>query len=180
MLRPLLHRVIDRFEAHYRYDATYMHEILDASLPAFFKFVFAQGMNLHRDGVGADALFAARLAAVRHEDCGPCAQLTVDMGLEAGVAPATMRAIIARDFARMPADAALAFALAEAVLLHAPCDELRARALARFGERGLVTIAFSIAATRNFPTIKRVLGHAHVCERLSVDGESVSVAGVAA
>ena len=31
MFRPLLHRVIRRFERRYGYDAGYMHEILDAS-----------------------------------------------------------------------------------------------------------------------------------------------------
>jgi hypothetical protein len=180
MLRTLLHRAIDRFARRYRYDAGYLHEILDVSAPAFLKFALAQGMNRHRTAVPVDALFAARLAAVRHEDCGPCAQLTVDMGLDAGVAAETMRAIVARDFARMPVDVALALEFTEATLAHAPCDELRDRARERWGGEGLVTLAFAIAATRNFPTIKRVLGYAHACERLRVAGEPINVVQVAA
>ena len=87
MIRSLLHRTINRFERHYGYDGTYMHEILNASVGAFFKLTLAQMMNLHREGVPADAVHAARITTARFEDCGPCAQLVVNMALEAGVAP---------------------------------------------------------------------------------------------
>jgi len=70
--------------------------------------------------------------------------------------------------------------LADAVLAHAPADAAREAALARFGEKGLVTLAFSIAATRIYPTMKRALGHAHACERLRVGGETVVAARAAA
>ena len=180
MIRSLLHRVIGKFERRYDYDATYMHEILDTSRSAFWKLLLAQGMNAHREGIPSDALFAARIAAVRHEDCGPCAQLTVNMAREAGVPAPIVRAIVARDFAHLPADVALALRFAEAVLAHAPTEELHAAAHARWGDAGLVTLAFSIAATRTYPTMKRVLGHAHVCDRLAVDGESVVAARAAA
>jgi len=180
MIRSLLHRTVATFERRYDYDATYMHEILDASLPAFLKLLLAQAMNAHREAVPLDALFAARIAAVRFEDCGPCAQLVVNMAREAGLAPATLRAIVARDTAALSDDARLGLALADAVLAHAPCDEVRDAIRRRWGERGLITLAYTIAGTRTYPTMKRVLGHAHVCERLTVDGESVPAARAAA
>jgi alkylhydroperoxidase family enzyme len=180
MLRSLLHRTIRGFERRYDYDAGYMHEILDTSLPAFMKLLLAQAMNAHREAVPRDALFAARLAAVRFEDCGPCAQLVVNMAAEAGVAPAVLRAMVARDVAALPSDARLALALADAVLAHAPCDEVRNEIRRRWGDAGLVTLAYTIAATRIYPTMKRALGHAHSCERLRVDGESITAARVAA
>ena len=180
MIRPLLHSIIRRFEKRYAYDATYMHEIADTSVGAFMKLGLAQAMNTHREGVPLDALFAARITAVRFEDCGPCAQLVVNMALEAGVAPAMVRAIVARDTDRMSSDAALGMQLADAVLAHAPTDAAREAALARFGEKGLVTLAYSIAATRIYPTMKRALGQSHTCERLSVGGETVVAARAAA
>ena len=106
MIRPLLHSIVQRFEKRYGYDATYMHEIADTSVGAFMKLALAQAMNTHREAVSLDALFAARITAVRFEDCGPCAQLVVNMALEAGVAPAMVRAIVARDADRMSSDAA--------------------------------------------------------------------------
>jgi len=52
--------------------------------------------------------------------------------------------------------------------------------LARFGKKGLITLAYSIAATRIYPTMKRALGHAHACERLRVEDETVIAARAAA
>jgi hypothetical protein len=176
MLKWLFHRIVARFGARYDYDATYMHEILDASPAAFRKLLLAQAMNRHREAVPPDALFAARITAVRFEDCGPCAQLVVNMALEAGVEPGVLRAIVARDFASMTPDAALAVRLADAVLAHEASDAERTEARRRWGEKGLVTLAYSIAGTRIYPTMKRVLGHAHTCERLRVAGETVTAA----
>ena len=180
MIRLILHSTIRRFERRYDYDATYMHAILEASIPAFVKFALAQTMSAHREGVSPDALFAARIAAVRFEDCGPCAQLVVNMALEAGVEPAMVRAIVARDVRRLSADASLGLRLADAVLAHESTDDARANVVARFGEKGLITLAYAIAATRIYPTLKRALGHAHTCERLRVEGEYVIAARAAA
>jgi len=180
MIRSILHAVIRRFERHYDYDATYMHEIADASVPAFCKLALAQVMGSHREAISPDALFAARIAAVRFEDCGPCAQLVVNMALEAGVQPAMVRSIVARDLARLSDDAALGLRLADAVLAHESTDGIRDEVVARFGEQGLITLAYAIATTRTYPTMKRALGHAHTCERLRVQGETVVAARAAA
>jgi len=180
MIRSILYRVIRSFERRYDYDATYMREIADASVGAFVKLALSQPMNTHREGVSVDALYAARIASVRFEDCGPCAQLVVNMALEAGVAPAQVRAIVARDEARMSSDAVLGMRLADTVLARASTDAARDAVLARFGEKGLVTLAYTIACTRIYPTMKRALGHAHTCEQLRVEGETVVAARAAA
>ena len=70
----------------------------------------------------------------------------------------------------------LGLALADAVLAHAPADDERAEVLRRYGERGLITLAYTIAATRIYPTMKRALGHAHACERLRIEDELVPAA----
>ncbi len=143
MIRSILRCVIQRFERRYDYDATYMREILDTSMPAFVKLGLAQAMNTHREGVSLDALFAARIGAVRFEDCGPCAQLVVNMAAEAGVEPLQLHAIVARDLPRLSSDALLGLRLADAVLAHEPTDGIRAEVIARFGQRGLVTLAYA-------------------------------------
>lgn len=180
MIRSLLHSVIRRFERQFDYDAAYMHEIADTSIGAFFKLALATRMSNHREGVSLDASFAAGFAAVRYEDCGPCAQLAVNMALQAGVAPAMVRAIVARDTARMSSDAVLGQRLADAVLAHESTDAIREEVLARFGQKGLISLSYAIAATRIYPTMKRALGHAHTCERLRVDGETVAAVRAAA
>src|SRR3981081_183671 len=99
-------------EGAFRYDATYLHEMLDASMPAFLKFGLFQKMSTHCDRVASDAWFAARLAAVMSEEYGPCAQLTVDMALRAGMDPKIIAALVRGDLDQAGVDAAWAIAMA--------------------------------------------------------------------
>ena len=39
----------------------------------------------------------------------------------------------------------------------------------------MVTLAFAIASTRVFPTLKYALGHGHVCTRVRVAGRDTGV-----
>jgi len=179
-MRWLLHRLISRFEHRFDYDAAYMHEIATASPLAFLRFWFAQGMGMQSAGLPATARFAARLAAARHEDCGTCAQLVIDMALAESIPAPELRAIVERDFGRMHPDAALATRYAEAVLLQTDCGEFEADLERRFGDAGRVSLAYAIAWTRVYPTLKRALGHARSCRRLSVAGIAVDVRDVTA
>jgi alkylhydroperoxidase family enzyme len=179
MMKFLIRQFIRAFERRFSYDAAYMHEILDASPRAMRRLLLAQGMNLHRQGLPAAAWHAARIVAARHEDCGPCTQLVVDYALADGVDPDVLRGVVAGDCARLPADAALAARFAAAVLDHEPAETLRAEVLERFGPQGLVTLGYAIATTRIFPTLKRVMGHAHTCERVVIRGESIAAARAA-
>ena len=179
MLKWILHRVLDRAFARFQYDATYVHDVLDTSTSGLLKFLMAQPMNLHRQGITHEAWHAAKIATIRHEDCGPCAQLVVDMALQDGVASSVVRAIVARDFELLPPDAELGLRFAEAVAGHESTDPWREETLRRFGHDGLVSLAFAMAQTRTYPTMKRVLGYAHVCERLRVGDDEIVAARVA-
>lgn len=176
MFSRALHRQIAKLESRFGYDATYMHEILDVDSRAFWKFGLAQWMFAHRTGLPPDAYYAARIAAARHEDCGPCTQLVVNMALAEKVTPEIVRAIVARDFAQLSSDAALGLRMAEATLMQEEHDELRAEAVRRFGKNGLIALAYAIATARVYPSLKRTLGYAHTCERVLVAGETVTAA----
>jgi hypothetical protein len=179
MLRRLMRRLIRGMERRYRYDAAYLHEILDCSPGAMAKLLLAQGMSLHRQGLPLEPWHVARIVATRHEDCGPCTQLCVDVALADGLEPDLLRAVLARDYAALPADALLAARLTEAVLAHAPSDGLRAEAAERFGQKGLISLAYAIAFVRVYPTLKRVLGHADACERIVIGGQPLTPARAA-
>jgi alkylhydroperoxidase family enzyme len=169
MIRRAGHALVRAFERRHAYDAAYLHDILDASPAAFLRLLLAQSLGAQNAGAGAGARFAARFAAVRHEDCGPCAQLVIDMARAEGVAPAVLRAVVSGDTAALPEDVALALGFAEAVLAHAVPPELEQAVETRFGPRGRITLAYAIASTRSYPVLKRALGHARSCARLRVD-----------
>ena len=181
MLKALFSRYLDAFERTWRYDAGYMRQILAAAPWTFLKFSFITGAVDRRAAPGA-ALAAAGIAGTVTEDCGPCTQISVDMAQAGGVKPEVLRAILAGDEAAMGEDAALAWRFTRASLARdmAACDPLRDEIVRRWGEKGLVAIAFAITTARMYPTLKYALGHGKACSKVTVGGEAVAPLPLAA
>jgi hypothetical protein len=177
MLGWFVRRQIAKFERDFDYDMTYARDIYDASPRAFFRFSRISGLAEHREDVSREAWFAAKIAATLDEDCGPCTKLVVTMAEREGVNPATLRAVLAGDESAMSPDAALGFRFARAVLERdiAEGDRLRGEVVLRWGRKGLVSLALTIAASRVFPAVKYALGHGHACVRVRVAGADTGV-----
>jgi hypothetical protein len=176
MLKAFFHGKIRAMERAFGYDATYTHEMLDASTPAFLKFAMFQSMAGHRDGVPPDTWYAAKLAAVMNEDCGPCAQLVIDMALKAGVTPSSLAALARGDIAGAGEAAAFGFRYGEAVAANTlDVPTLAAEAETRYGKRGQVSLAMAVAGARVYPALKRGLGHGASCQRLVVENDPIVV-----
>jgi hypothetical protein len=176
MIDWFIRRRIVALEKRYDYDASYLHRLLGASRPAFLKFARATALGHHRDGVPLEPWTAAKLVASSSEDCGPCTQLGVDMARESGIPDAVLRAVLRDDRTALSDDTAIAVRYARAAIAHS--DDLAAASqevLWRWGERGLVSLAFAITGTRLYPMLKYALGEGHACQRVSVGGESVDV-----
>jgi uncharacterized lipoprotein YbaY len=173
MIKWFLRRQVTAFERTWNYDAAYLHQLLDADPRALIAFSTVQAISRYRKDVPPAGYCAAALVAVMAEDCGPCTQLVVDMAERNGVAPSAIRAIVARDHEAMPREAALAARFAEASLRHAPeADDLREEVIRRWGQRGLIALAFAIVTARIYPTLKYALGHGHACTRITIGDET--------
>jgi hypothetical protein len=173
MLKWFLRRQIAAFERTWNYDASYIREMIDADPRAMMVFGKVQGLSQYRKDVPLAAYCAAGLVAVMAEDCGPCTQLGIGMAQREGVDAAILRAIVARDYAAMPEEVALAVRFTEATLRHAPeADDLREEVLRRWGKHGLISLAFSMLSARVYPTLKYALGHGRACTRLIIGGEA--------
>ena len=143
----------------------------------FFRFSWMSGLAAHREEVSKEAWYAAKLVATLAEDCGPCTQLVVTMAEGEGVSSTALSSVLAGDEAGMPADAALGFKFAKAVLQRdiAEADRLRAEVECRWGKKGLVSLALTIAASRVFPAVKYALGHGHACTQINLAGSEMGV-----
>jgi len=108
MLKWLMRRVA-AFERQWNYDASYVHEMIEADPRAAWMFQRATSLGKYRKDVPVDALAAAAITAVRREDCGPCTQLGVSMAERAGVDPKVLRAVLTETPVMMPPDVALAW-----------------------------------------------------------------------
>jgi hypothetical protein len=182
MLNRFLHARVRAFERRYGYDGSYMHELVELDRTGFLRFMqISSGLGQHAGCLPPAAFFAARLAAILHEDCGPCAQLVVDMALEAGVAPATLTALAAGRPDEADGDAALAFRFARALLAASPAlEDLRTAATARFGDAGPADLGLAVVSARVYPVLKRAMGQAHACQRLRVGDDDIVLPGTVA
>ena len=94
---------------------------------------------------------------------------------EAGMPPATIKALLSGQPA--DADAKLGFDFARALLSATDnLDSLREAVEARWGRKGIVALSTMAMVSRNFPVLKRALGHAKTCQRVRVAGAEVAVA----
>jgi len=169
MLKWLIRRRLDAFERTFDYDASYMREMLDTSFTGFRRFAPLAKMAAHREDVPLDAWYAAKIAALLAEDCGPCTQLVVNMAERDGVSAPVLRGILAGDEKAMGADALLGLRFAHAVLAHDPeADTLRERIARRWSDQAVLSLALAIAGARVFPTVKYALGHGKACTRVRV------------
>lgn len=142
----------------------FVRDILRASKTAFLKFLAFLPMAQHRAALPADAYFVARLAAVLHEDCGPCVQTVIRYARKAGVEAGVLRAVVEGRPDTLPHDLADVHRFAQAVVSCDPaCAEQGEALRRRYGDAAMIDLAFGIAAGRVFPTIKRVLGHGQSC-----------------
>ena len=175
MVKWLMRRRLAAFERQWNYDASYLHEIIEASPRAAWMFSRAAAVGKYRKDVPADAWVAAGLTAVRHEDCGPCTQLGVAMAEKAGVDPAVLRAILTENPDAMPPDVELAWRFTRATIDHDPsADNYRQEIVRRWGPRALISLAYAILASRTYPTVKYALGHGQACTRVVVAGAPVA------
>src|SRR5262245_3228575 len=152
MIRWFFRRQIAAFERTWNYDAGYVHELIDTDPRTFMALGKVMGLSQYRKDIPPAARAAAGIIAVMAEDCGPCTQLAIDMAEHEGIDPAILRAVVARDFAAMPYEVALAARFAQKTIAHAPeADDLREEVVRQWGKRALVSLAFAIMAARLFP-----------------------------
>jgi hypothetical protein len=177
MLKWLIRNRLAAFEKMYDYDISYARDILAADVGAFLAFARLQKLGNYRKGLPADVRCAVNLVGTMTEDCGPCTQLVVTMGLKEKLDPKMLSAVIRGDDAALSDDVRLGVKFARATLAHDPAaDELRDAIVAKWGQRGLITLAYALTLSRVFPTIKYALGHGKACQRVVVAGAPVAVA----
>ena len=170
MIKYFAERGLEGFSKRYGYDVTYMRHMLDVSPAVFYKFAKVMELARHHESVPKDALYAAKIVGAVAEDCGPCAQLNVDMALEAGVAPEQVEAILKRAPAEMNEDAALGFCFADAIVQRLPsADEARESVRAQWGDAGVLDLTLAVQIGRLFPMLKTALGYGKTCQKVTID-----------
>ncbi|SLN45461.1 hypothetical protein PEL8287_02332 [Roseovarius litorisediminis] len=165
MIKALLHRMLRKFESDFDYDASYMHEVTDAWPGGSLRYL---GLSIFSQTRGPEAEIwaGAVIASTLEGDCGPCAQLVVNMAVKAGVDPDQIAACLRRDFERAGA-VGLAFRFAEAAIHDRPeVDTLRVAIFHAYGQKAVIAASYAAASGRVYPVLKRGLGHGQACQQI--------------
>lgn len=175
MFTWLMHRHVRRLERRYGYDASYMHELIEISPEAFRRFGKMQmAGGTFRGDAPVNAWCAAGIAGALIEDCGPCVQIGADMAVEAGVKPEVIAALLSGT--PTDADAQLGFDYGRALLNGADTlDALRETIEKRWSKKALIALSLRAMSGRNYPVLKRAMGHAKLCQRVRVGDTDIVV-----
>ncbi len=161
--------MIEGLESHYNYDASSMHEMLKENPKAFATFEAFMPMAAFVDKAPRDVIYVAKLTSIKNEDCGTCVQLNVDIAIEAGVDKQIIKEIIFNEGKGLAPNLKLIYDFTLlvgnkediSISMYEKMDKLYSRAV-------LVEIALAIAATKVFPTTKRVLNYMKSCSKVQI------------
>ncbi len=168
MLRWLIRRKLDSEEKKLGESVDYLRHVVDISPAAFLRFASILPLANSRKTLPKEPWFAAQLVTLQHEDCGTCLQIGVNLARQAGVESGVIRAVLDGDLHLLPNDLADVVRFTKSVLTAEDDDTLRQTLRERYGERGLIEIAYAIAGSRIPPTVKRTLGYAKSCSLVPV------------
>lgn len=154
--------------------ADHMRDVHAGSPAVFWRLTIATALLNHQKALPRDISSVAAIAALRSEDCGPCVQIAVNMALKQGVSPAIVRAAATGALAELSKDTRLAYDFAYAVAASDPrAEDLRALIEQHWGKAGLAEFALVIATVRTYPALKRAMGYARTCQRVTIEGETL-------
>jgi alkylhydroperoxidase family enzyme len=173
MLKTLIHRQIHAQEQRYEMSLAYLHHIAETSRSAVAVLALFLPMARYRRVVPAAAFHVAVLVAVRAQDCGTCVQVGVKMARDDGVTGKVLRAVLQDQPDQLPADLADVYHYARAVVQQQDDAALREQLRDRYGDAGLIDLAYALATAQMFPVLKRALGYATTCARVDLDDASL-------
>ena len=174
MFKWIMHKLFTRMGAAYNYDTAYMHEVTDVSAGAALRY-FGLPMLSQMRGPSVEVWAGASLGSVLDGDCGPCAQLVIDISISAGVSVEALRACLRGDKDQAGA-VGLGYRFAYAAIQGSTdLEDLRQEITDNYGKEALISAAYASAVARAFPVLKRGLGHGYLCQKLEVGGQPVSV-----
>ncbi len=176
MIGYLLHKYVAAFERKYNYDAAYLHELADISPRDFYGFAKVQMTLQSKHHAPNDALQAAAIGGALVEDCGPCVQIASDRAVEAGMSRRDHQSRFFPVSQPDPMRNSVSIMRARCWTAARTCGRTAPETIeARWSKRGLIALTFMAMAARNFPVIKRALGHARTCQSVRVGNADIVV-----
>lgn len=167
MIKWFLRRSARAFGRAYDYDVSYMEEVINTSAGAGMRLSAFPLISQYRGPKEAQKVWVGAIFASTVEgDCGPCAQLVLDMALESGVDAGLLKSCFDGD-PHQAGDVGLGFRFALAAIHgRLEVDDLKDEIEAKYGKRAVIAASFAAGSGRFYPVFKRGLGYGHACTQL--------------
>lgn len=168
MIRRLILHQLDRFEKSVGVSVDWTRHVFRHSLRLFFKLTKLRSFAQSRRALPLPAWHVAVIVAARSADCGPCVQIAVNIARKDGVDADVLRAVVDQQPNVLSAELQDIYRFSESVMTHSgEEDRIREKIRTRYGEEGLIEFAFALASGPVIPTIKRALGFATSCSKVT-------------
>jgi hypothetical protein len=165
MLNRLIDHMITKEEHKLGTRLDYLRDIAGESESAFFKLALALPLARHRQVLPKTAYHLASIVSTQNEDCGECVEIAVQAARKDEVPAHYIRAALDHNYHLLTAALEEVCAFAEAMAQGSERADLREALRDRYGSKGLMELAFVIASSRLFPTLKRAMGRATAVTR---------------
>jgi len=164
-------------ENHLGASVDYLREMKSKSQSAFDKYTQVIPLAAHREFISKENSFIAHMLATVGEDCGPCAQIIVNLASKEDLSPAFMDAVVQARRKDLSDEQNLVYDFVQATVDNSENqNELREQVKDTLGEEALVDLGLAMASARIFPTVKRTMGFAKTCQKVTIEGNETNVA----
>lgn len=169
MLRWLIRRKLSGEEKRLGESMDYLRHIVNVSPMVFLRFASILPFANSRRTLPKEVWYVAQIVSLKREDCGPCLQITVNLAQRDRVDSDLIRAVLDGDVGRLAGELVDVYRFAQTIVnSDVDPNDLREKIRDRYGERGLIELAYAIAGSRIPPTVKRALGFAKTCKEVDV------------
>lgn len=161
--------MLEIYKNTYNYDTAYMEEMLNVAPSAYEVFEAFLPMATYSKAAPLEVINIARIASIKCQDCGTCTQLYIDLALEAGVDANIVKEIMFHGGENLPDDLKLVYEFTIAISNNETIKpEIYEHMNQIFSREVMSEIALAIAATKVFPSIKRVLNYFETCKMVQI------------
>ena len=163
LLTQFAHRLIARAERRLGVALDYAHKIADTDLRLMTRYNRIFGVMDPRKHLPTDAYHVARLRGALAADCGSCVEAEIALARRAKLPDALICDILTD--APLPAPLNHVARLSDAVTRdRTDAPDARDAIRAKYGEAGLIELAYAMNGAALLPGIKRAMGYATACD----------------
>lgn len=160
MIQAIIDHQLDKAEKDLGVPINEMRWVAKVSRSALRAWSTVQSWAHFREALPAQAFYISKIAAYRVEDCGSCMQIAINYAKKGGVPVRLIQAALDRNLSELGPELAMVYLFAERQAKGQDDPDAREKIRAKYGDKALIDLAFSIVGSRAFPTFKRVLGYA--------------------